>query len=243
MPKGVVVGGMRYQIIYPYTFQEDTSWVGLHESNTGKIRISQFCDGIIRPPERVYETLIHELTHAVDYVYCDGILTEDEVTKISGFWLQVFLDNNLYMKMDYKLPNVVRIGGLPYKVLYPYRFREKDNVCSISAHEQLSFRIGKMNPRDGQLYSPDYVKESLIYMIMSVIVSLMRVELGTKSNNGDTKTDSDHDTYNGATLSHISQGLYQIFVDNDIEDLVKTGVKEGRIKFNELGRNDRKGKK
>lgn len=65
---------------------------------------------IDRPPRQVFDTILHELTHAVNHAFLpDSRLTEEKVATAHGKgWTQVFLDNPKLVRWIAKATKFIR---------------------------------------------------------------------------------------------------------------------------------------
>jgi len=204
IPSEVTVGAMHYRVLYPYNFDDDPEVsTGLHEAGENTIKISEYDEGVIRHPHKIMETFIHELVHAVDFVYCGYIMSERFVSVFSRGLTGVLLNNTLKLNVqDKKIPKKVKIGGYSYDVLYPHEFNDTTGFMTSS----LSNTLLKMRISAGRDFDPTFIKANLMYCVCVGIYSVYFY-----GGNGD-----DEDV-NWKSFSH---GLYQVIVDNDIEQLV-----------------------
>jgi len=212
MPKKAKVGGLVYDIVYPYIFTENTMLVGLNELFATRIKISEYYNNMRRPKARIYETLVHELLHAIDNVYCNGVLSEAQITSLSSGWYSVIAENDLMLDKAGKMPKFVKVCGFQYKVEYPYTFTEEETwIASSSLHEQLLIRISNSDI-DGIVHGHTYIKQNLVHQLTAAISSIKQVD--TKDRNGD-------DVWNTMFMP-MSCGIYQVIVDNKLDRLIRS---------------------
>ena len=95
MLKTLKVGGLNYQIVYPYVFETNAVLLGLHEGDQARIKVTKRFLNLERHWTKITETLLHEIVHAVDHVYAGNILIEDEVFIMSNYLFQIIRDNKL----------------------------------------------------------------------------------------------------------------------------------------------------
>ena len=201
IPKKVEVGGLMYNIYYPYVFKsspEKDDIVGLHTWSDCSIRINKHDNN-----QRLMLTLIHELLHAIDRVYTDYILSDNESLhdKLSSALYYVF-SNNKIITND-KIPKYVDILG--------YKFTVKDRICF---DECIGKYTGFGNLADmtimlsGTIDSADimlsYRKIELINTIIGIIQNIHK--------------NSDEERKCIITYP-LSQGIYQVFRNANIEEL------------------------
>lgn len=90
IPKQIQVGGKTYSIITGYKFQERSDRIGHCDNVQQKIVISDVDgNGNMAHIERVEETFIHEIIHAIDCIYNAGKLDDDTVCRLSEGFTQV----------------------------------------------------------------------------------------------------------------------------------------------------------
>ena len=205
LPSKIKIGGMDYKVLYPYEFEDDSSVsTGLHEAGTNLIKISEYEDGIKRHPHKILETFIHEIVHAVDFVYVKYELSEKFVTVFSKGLTGVLLNNNLKLsERGYQLVKKVKIGGYEYKVIYPYKFRDTGSFLTSDLNNAtFIIRIAKED------FDSTYIKANLLYCVSVGIFSTYFFN-------------SVEDEYEDCEINwkSFSQGLFQVIVDNKLEKL------------------------
>lgn len=102
LPKTLKIGGRKYKVIYPYHFRDTTTTtLGLHDPSGSIIRISDIDEhGNVRSDFSILHTFLHELIHAVDFVYNNNCITlaetgEGAIDQLAEGLLQVLRDNKL----------------------------------------------------------------------------------------------------------------------------------------------------
>ena len=63
-----------------------------------EIKISRANSGLRQAIPIQVETLLHEIIHAIDNVYCDRVFNEMTINRLSELWFQIIIDNNLTIK-------------------------------------------------------------------------------------------------------------------------------------------------
>ena len=216
MLKTLKVGGLNYQIIYPYLFETNAVLLGLHEGDQARIKISKQFLNLDRHWTKIVETLLHEVIHAVDHVYAGNILVEDEVFILSNYIYQIVRDNDLNIKKSV-LPEFVQVGAFSYNV-NNYTFNDDSNSAATVEHETLKFLISDRDI-NGNDYHKGIKMTNFIYLLTCCICEMSTIPrgfmYGEKTGNGI----SNHQAF--------AAGLYQVFVDNELEKLIKS---DGEIK-------------
>jgi len=97
IPKKVKISGLTYDVKMPYNFTDNAEFWGLCCHQEQEIRIStKTTASIERKKESIDETFLHELLHAIDRIYNNASLTEEQVTRLSFGLHQVFKDNKIF---------------------------------------------------------------------------------------------------------------------------------------------------
>jgi hypothetical protein len=100
LPESLKVGAHTYKVLYPYQFKE-TELQGQADHLLLEIRVKSVDTCGNKVPETVsLRTLLHEMLHAVDRVYNDGVITdapdgERSIECLAQGLTQVLLDNGL----------------------------------------------------------------------------------------------------------------------------------------------------
>jgi hypothetical protein len=166
LPKKVKVGFAEYTVIYPYVFEDDPTFVGYHDGPNCELKISSHTHNVRRADIKIYETLLHEIVHAIDYIYCCCSMNETEVTQLAKGLLHVLRENNLYLNDRNKMPKEVNIGGFTYNVDCPYEVSE-GVVSSIVKHESLSILLA--GGYDGRDFNWRILKKNFLTAILCSI--------------------------------------------------------------------------
>lgn len=99
IPKRIKIGGHQYEVFFPYQFTEVSDVIGQSDVRLRRILISdKDGNGETRPGSDILATLLHEIVHAIDSVYCRYQLgiecnVEDVVESLAQGWMQVLIDN------------------------------------------------------------------------------------------------------------------------------------------------------
>ena len=106
IPSLLKVGGMLMKVIFPTeqtTYKnekgEDARADGSILMCTGEIHIADRNEGSnIYTEDYIGQIFMHEILHAVDYVYNSDSLPEDEIERLSQGLYQVFKDNKIIIE-------------------------------------------------------------------------------------------------------------------------------------------------
>lgn len=213
IPEKIKIGGHLYDVEMNDRFEdvdEDVNAQIMYEFSKIQIPVSTKSEKK-RNIARVYKSLLHELCHGIDAVYTGGSIElsesyEETIEKIDTGWMQILSDNRLFLKEEYKIPKSVRIGGIEYKVDYPYRYNEvMDVACSFDYVTSIIKLSDSMN---GILRSSSVIKVNFLSILFNVICINYKIDLGM-------------DTLEEEKVIRTSfvNGLYQVLVDNDLEKL------------------------
>ena len=130
LPAKIKIGGLDYKIVFRERFKDGNSdYIGLCVNPMTTIYISK-CDKEYQfDRTKIIQTLLHEIIHAIDNVYCNNSFQEDNVkndmTDLEHLWFSVLADNDLYISKKDKFPDYVRILGQTYKIICNYNFETK----------------------------------------------------------------------------------------------------------------------
>lgn len=215
IPKKIKVGGHVYDVEMSERFKEadeDVNAQVLYEF--GKIQIPIFRRSK-KNTVKIYKSLLHELCHSIDAIYTGGRIElldtyEDIMERIDTGWMQILSDNNLHLKDEYKMPEVVRVGGMNYKIDYPYQFSE---VADVSSHVDTdSLTISISDSMNGLSRSPSVIKINLLIIVFNLVCINYKIDFGTDDVGEDR-----------SIKESFVNGLYQVLVDNDLEKLFYSG--------------------
>lgn len=213
MPRKVKVGGMVYDVVFPYVFSEDIKIAALHESRQNTIKVSKLWMGKQRAVSKIHESFLHEIFHAVDVVYCGDVLDHDCIYLLASGLYQVLVDNKLNLGVERRMPKKVKIGGFYYNIDFPFCSQDMEGVNHISQHEWLEVKLSGYNLD----YDFDwrFTKQGLLQAVMNCLCVCHHMnpeEIGEEDSNGSIKN-----------VTCLSNGLYQVIVDNKIEELFRNG--------------------
>ena len=94
IPKQVKIGGHIFTVLYPYSFRERTDQSGQCDWDFMQIKIAeQDRNEPKKAQTRIEEILIHEVLHAIDWVYNGNSLTETTTDQLAQGLYQVIKDN------------------------------------------------------------------------------------------------------------------------------------------------------
>ena len=96
-----------------------------------------------------------------------------------------------------KIPKKIKVGGLEYKVLQGYAFKETELMGQVS-HSQTEIRLNNIDPY-GVQYPNQKKEECFVHEIIHAIDSVYN------NNSLEEKT-----------VDRLSQGLYQVLKDNKL---------------------------
>lgn len=211
LPKKVKIGYATYNIKFPYTFYNNGNFAGLHEGPWHSIKISNIYNDHEISSQRALTIFMHELIHAIDFVYSGQCLSEHEhtVESFASAFIQIFRDNNLYLRSD-TIPKSVRVGGVVYNIVYPFDFWDSPDFVNVSCNHGIhEIYLGKES--DNREFSHEYVKFSLIYTIIHAMIVVYDIENFASEGNGID--------YN--LLNPFAGGVYQTFRDNKIDNVIR----------------------
>lgn len=220
IPKKLKVGGSIYKISFPWQFETNAS--GLHASYLTEIRISGFEDGEVRPLPKIYEILLHETMHAIDHIYMTFPLIHDSLDSMSIGLLQVILENDLRLTDDKYIPKKVKIGGLNYDVITNHPFTDDiENIYSACFDSKLRILL-KCKEVDGDI-NDRFIKQGLMFCIIHAIINtyVSNGMVFDLVDNGNTIPNK----YMSNCFNVLAHGIYQVFVDNNLENVIRNGIK------------------
>ena len=91
IPKNIRVGGRTYTVIYPYKFKEKKTLIGQCDNLLQEIRLADSDESGNRLAEdSIISAFLHEVLHAIDYVYNNNSLEENSINSLAEGLLQVF---------------------------------------------------------------------------------------------------------------------------------------------------------
>jgi hypothetical protein len=107
IPESLKVGGMLIKVIFPVeqmAYKKDESgnderWDGSVLISTGTMKIAdRNKEGDIYTEDYIEQIFMHELLHAINYVYDSDALSEDEIERLSQGLYQVLKDNKIIVE-------------------------------------------------------------------------------------------------------------------------------------------------
>lgn len=206
LPKKVKVGSVTYDILFPYIFIDSSGYLGLHEKFYGLIKLVDIWDNKPLENQGIACTFIHELFHAIDFVYLSSMFDEFIIDKISKTWMQVLLDNDLRLNDENYIPEKFKLGGFTYSINYPYEFVDADpeTVYKLMPNNYTIFLSG-----DEQV-STEFLKFGIVLAINARIFIYC---LRDYEKYDDILTSRDIDSF--------GNGVFQVFKDCKMESIIK----------------------
>lgn len=205
LPDKVKVGPMIYDIIYPYDFEIKDGTLGLTSTLNGTIKVVSLYNGRECCDQQIREVFLHELIHAIDYVYCGEILEENHVEVLGVAYNQLFADNDLKLSEPYYIPSNIKIAGKTWDIKYPYLFA--DSPDSISYTDHMACTIYLIDESSGTKLCNNALK---IHLMSALYIAVRQ----SFFDNDTLQVLSDL-----MNIHCLGIGLYQTFVDNDLEKL------------------------
>ena len=204
VPDKVVIGPFTYDVMYPAEKLDGNEVVGLFEHGAGRIRLSDRDGGVKRNPQKIVETLIHEIFHGIDISFCGDVMSEEMISMLSTIWYGILVDNDLGLQTN-KLPDVVKVGGVFYDVIFPFDFDDGDNcIAARACHASTTILIAdNYNTVKNSL---EFLQSNLILSTMSAVIGVFEISLSDVPDNA---------------LSTFCTGLYHVLRDNDLEKYIK----------------------
>lgn len=198
-PKKLKVGSITYDIVFPAEFPAVSSYRGMHKGHEGTIELIDNGD-----PRINWKVFMHELVHAIDFVFCDKYFDEFETELISNILISLVLDNDSLFNNN-KIPDSIRIFGLHYNIIKDYAFPEIDNTAAIVKPE-----TGDIFLADPKLFnfSDDFMKLQLFYCIVELIPRGIFVQYN-------------EDFVKDFPISQFANGLLEVFREYDFETVLK----------------------
>ena len=209
VPKSINVGGYKFKVTYPHQFLERTELGGLCIPLQQEIFVTDTIDGCDerRSMQSVFEFLIHESVHAVDYVFLGGVLTEQEVVLIARGWHQVLRDNDItvYNSTEFKLPESLNVANSIFKIVYPYEYHEyEDIIGSLDPDRIIIYLVDKFH---GVPLPKDVREENFIEIVNKAILY--------------GYFEADHEFTDRLSYKVFGMGMYLLFKYNNFEKWAK----------------------
>lgn len=214
LPDTVKVGGIDYTVIYPYEFIDSQDLNGQHSGCEGWIKVDNsrmFSHGI-RDEQMVLHTFLHELLHAVDFVYCGTSFSESQIEMLTRAFFQVLVDNRLYLGEYGKMPKKVKVCGVEFTVVSGYKYVDNTDATSHCDFDKMIIYVGAEGR--GETFCEQFQKmaflSSLIHAMLFMYMSGSEFSSMTESFNSRS----------------FASGIYQTFRDNKIEELFEVWIKK-----------------
>lgn len=208
MPKTIKIAGLVYDIVFPYTFAEDNNNVGLCCPIEADILIADVFKDKKRVTSSIHKTLLHEITHGIDHLYCDQSIEADaDIDRFATGWYDVLVSNNLQLNRDNYFPKKLKIGGMNYDVVYPYKVEDSRHMYAVN------FEAKRIRLYGEKRTSPYCEKHAFIGAILYVIRAHYGIE-DPFSDNGS----------GNILFSALTSGFHQVLTDNDLEKVMKSGA-------------------
>uniref|UniRef100_A0A6M3KUB0 Uncharacterized protein n=1 Tax=viral metagenome TaxID=1070528 RepID=A0A6M3KUB0_9ZZZZ len=203
LPKTAKVGPYNYKVIFPYSFEEDQDMLGLSDHKCMYIKVAEEYGSLKMTNIRVLEIFMHELVHSIDFCYFSERMEENTVIELGRSITQVLTDNNLKLYDKNYFPKKIRVGCFTYSIVYNHKFADsyKDDSAAVNhINQKIHIRDSRTNSEE---FSFEYKKALLLEMIVSSMVYVYNIELPEMFN-----------------AEIFANGLYQVIVDNKIEQLI-----------------------
>lgn len=201
LPKTIKVGGIDYKIIILDKFKDDdmSAW-GYHcKSDAEILLLSNYDNEPISITSQIH-TLLHEIIHAIDSIYCKYVFTEDQVEKLTDILYQIFADNDLYIG-EHKLPKYIKILGKKFKIIKEYKFEDWNN-----SDPRVLLSVSETNIKCSKCKSCDTIKSDMLETILKYLCNIHF--------NKEEQENIDIHTF--------SSGVYQVIKDNKLDKLIRS---------------------
>lgn len=201
IPKKVRVGGLYYDVIYPYVFSEQRQCIGLHKGLWSEIYVASKDEGFEMSKDKIIEAYVHELVHAIDFVYTNCSLRENSVVVIARALIEFFKYNDFNIEDDI-IPNRLKIFTNTFNVTSDYKFTEGKATCASLFPQRSLILVESQN------LNPYTVKHSVFECCFLHLLDVYMIE---------DKELIENDIF----ICAFAAGAYQVFKDNKIERLIK----------------------
>lgn len=210
----VKIGGIKYDVEFPFQIETNEELLGMHYLPLSKIRVVDTFNGDKLTWCRIHELFIHEIFHAIDHSYCNTINEErikhPSITKLSFGWHQVLTDNNLNIKDFKTYPKYVKVGGFKYEIVSKHQFKDEINEVWYDVKNIKNKLYFTDKTYEGKL-SNDFKSLCLCTAILYAVCSVYMGE-----------EEDEALIYN---MSSLGSGIHQVLKDNDIENIIKNGIR------------------
>ena len=209
MPKTVKIGGIVHNVIFPYNFPDSPEEVGHYCFATALIKIADTYKDKPRAKSSIHQTLLHEIIHGIDAIYCDFSIDPDpNIDRFATGWYDILINNNLYLNKDHYFPKKIKIGGYVYNIVYPYEIVDSRNMYAVD----FEGKVIKIYGENGT--SPHAERQSFIASILHIIRHSFSIDEPFNGNGNG----------NSVLFNNLASGFHQVLVDNDIEKVIKSGI-------------------
>ena len=205
LPKTVRIGGFIYDVIYPHVFIEEFDYTGSCSYYAQELKISGVGNSVERSDYSIVSTFLHELVHAIDYVYCGNCLEERSVEKLETLLFSIIRSNPLLFSED--TPKRVDILGNRYEVLYPHVFEDAEGNLSI------------IDMSRGVIMIKDSIDSIVVKKPIITVALLFSIFCSGEIKN--ILGDGEEYPFTSKKLKSFCNGLYQVIIDNNIEELFR----------------------
>jgi len=208
LPEVINIGAVPYKVSYPYIFEANiTKDIGLHCPYISEIRISAVGEnGIPICKQTVYETLLHEIIHAADYIYCGGILEEDLVGKL-GFSLFQLISENNFTHGNNRLKNI-KVGAFNFTIKNDCIFTNNDIVTYWDSMVDTISIAGSV---DGYTISPEFMSMMIFTTVARIMCDLYKIDLPKLNEEMDEKEVLYKILFNGLYNTLTVNNLFNFF--------------------------------
>jgi len=184
----IKIGGHRVKVKIYEHFATCVSNIGTCDPGSNTINLTKTYDQYKLCEDKYIETLLHEVLHFVDYVYCDYVMEECDIKNISKYLFYVFNRNDLF-----NLPTKVDIVGFNYNIKYSHKFlsNTEGTYVSFSTVDQTI----SINNTDNMC--DDYIKVGLLVGVLKILYTEFI----------DSKVFLD-------VIPAFAQGVFQVISDN-----------------------------
>jgi len=195
------IGGILYEISTESHFPDNQArhW-GFHYGTRSKIILLNKNDRGLISNSRLLYNFLHELIHAIDYVFCEKVFTEELVVKMTAILYGLFSYNDFFIG-DHKFPKLIRINGVKYNVLTNYEFNDWAAEYPSMSLEVFTSQL-KITETD---FSADIWKIELFEVMLENI-------------SGDYLTEEEEESF---SLRNFCVGLVQVLKETEIDKLIR----------------------